>query len=305
MGMPWRRDGILVGSGARTLGLGALVLAAGGALAWWGRRPRGRFEAREQANRLRLAGGAVMAASVLADSSIGHYGGNFFRRLMLVAPPSAAATLAASLAGPAHWTAPRRGVLLAAAAIGLVGNAFHLYNVGKRTGGFGWLNLFYGAPPLAPAALSLAALLSLSADRTGPLRRLADDPRLLLGLVAVGLAGNVGEVAVLHYRGAFHNRYMVLPLAIPAAAAGACAVAAARPAAERARLAAGLLAAGGLTGAAGIAFHAFGIHRNMGGWGNASQMVLQGPPLGAPPSFIALALAGLGALAEMGDWLHD
>ena len=46
----------------------------------------------------------------------------------------------------------------------------------------------------------------------------------------------------------------------------------------------------------GTAFHAYGIHRNMGGWRNWSQMILQGPPLPAPPGFIGVALAGLGAL---------
>jgi hypothetical protein len=34
----------------------------------------------------------------------------------------------------------------------------------------------------------------------------------------------------------------------------------------------------------------------MGGWRNWSQMVLQGPPLPAPPAFLALAIIGLGLL---------
>jgi hypothetical protein len=50
-------------------------------------------------------------------------------------------------------------------------------------------------------------------------------------------------------------------------------------------------------GVVGVAFHAFGVHRNMGGWKNWRQNVLNGPPLPAPPSFIGLALAGLAALA--------
>ena len=50
-------------------------------------------------------------------------------------------------------------------------------------------------------------------------------------------------------------------------------------------------------GALGMAFHARGIARQMGGWRNWSQNVLAGPPLPAPPSFSALALAGRAALA--------
>ena len=51
------------------------------------------------------------------------------------------------------------------------------------------------------------------------------------------------------------------------------------------------------SGLLGSAFHAYGIQRNMGGWRNWSQNVLNGPPLPAPPGFTALALAGLAALA--------
>jgi hypothetical protein len=45
-----------------------------------------------------------------------------------------------------------------------------------------------------------------------------------------------------------------------------------------------------------VAFHARGVARYHGGWRNWSQNVLSGPPLPAPPSFTALATAGLAAL---------
>ena len=54
-------------------------------------------------------------------------------------------------------------------------------------------------------------------------------------------------------------------------------------------------------GFAGVGFHAYGVSRNMGGWRNWSQNVLNGPPLPAPPSFAGLALAGLAALGLMKD----
>jgi hypothetical protein len=50
-------------------------------------------------------------------------------------------------------------------------------------------------------------------------------------------------------------------------------------------------------GLLGSAFHAYGISRNMGGWRNWSQNILNGPPLPAPPAFTALAIAGLAALS--------
>jgi hypothetical protein len=52
-------------------------------------------------------------------------------------------------------------------------------------------------------------------------------------------------------------------------------------------------------GFAGVGLHAYGISRNMGGWRNWTQNILNGPPLPAPPSFAGLALAGLAALELM------
>ncbi len=48
---------------------------------------------------------------------------------------------------------------------GVVGTGFHLYNVGKRPGGFCWQNLFYAAPLGAPAAISLSGLVGFLAER--------------------------------------------------------------------------------------------------------------------------------------------
>ena len=66
-------------------------------------------------------------------------------------------TLAASLHGLLNNRplphAARDAVYGLAAATGMAGNGFHLWNIGKRPGGFSWLNLFYGAPLGAPVAL--------------------------------------------------------------------------------------------------------------------------------------------------------
>jgi len=120
---------------------------------------------------------------------------------------------------------------------------------------------------------------------------------VLAGLCAVGLAGTVAETALLHFRGAFHNPAMWLPLAVPPVAA----VALARDAVTGRPLqgTAVLLAATAALGMIGVGFHAYGVQRNMGGWRNWRQNILAGPPLPAPPAFTGLAIAGLGALLLM------
>ena len=91
---------------------------------------------------------------------------------------------------------------------------------------------------------------------------------------------------------------MFLPVTMPPIAA-ACSAAAAlsQPHARRSRDSTRWwLRLTALLGFAGVGFHAYGVSRNMGGWRNWSQNVLNGPPLPAPPSFTGLALAGLAAL---------
>ena len=207
-------------------------------------------------------------------------------------------TLAASVrdaAGGGALPLPRAVVNGLALATGIVGTGFHLYNITKRPGGFGWLNLFYAAPLGAPAALSLAGLLGTAADR---LRRGA-------GAALRPAAGRpgVGRPARHRRRGraaAFPRRLSQSGDGDPdhrrprrgGAVGASCALGAGRDR-RLARWALRLLAG---IGFAGSAFHAYGIQRNMGGWRNWSQNLLNGPPLPAPPAFTALAIAGLAAL---------
>ncbi len=188
---------------------------------------------------------------------------------------------------------------MAAMLTGAAGLGFHLWNVVKRLGGFNWSNVFYGAPLGAPAALLLGGLLGetsaaleLSGGQPGPMSVASGRP---LGLiVAVGLAGTVGEAGVLHFRGAYHNPFMWAPVSLPPLAALSLARDAiegeARPQTRY------LLAATAALGIAGVGFHIYGVHRNMGGWYNWRQNILAGPPIPAPPAFTGLALAGLAAL---------
>ncbi|WP_175922880.1 hypothetical protein [Burkholderia latens] len=249
----------------------------------------------------------LLAGSVLADSGIEHYRGTFHNRAMIAPLVASTLSVLASVHGHADDTPQRHrlrdAVHVAAAAVGLAGSAFHLYNVTKRPGRFSWHNLFYGAPLGAPVALLLSGLLGATGERLRA--RPADAPRIaglpagraLAGLVAAGLVGTLGEVGLLHFRGAFQHRAMFAPLIVPPIAAlSAARIAMSRPCGDR-RFSRWWMRATAVLGCVGVAFHARGVARQMGGWRNWSQNVLSGPPLPAPPSFTALAIAGLAATA--------
>lgn len=269
-------------------------------------RPRlARGSAVPTARRLNRAAG-VIAAAVLADSAVEHYRGSFHNKAMLAPLLTAALSLAVSVHGnadprpAAHRV--RDGVYAAAALTGVVGTGFHLFNIGKKPGGFSFQNLFYSAPVGAPAALILSGLLGFLAERVrdtspGQAPTISGLPagRVLAAVTSLGLLGTAGEAGLLHFRGAYHDPFMFLPVTVPPLAAGllgAATVGAAWPR-PLARLGLRLTAA---LGFAGAGFHVMGVARNMGGWRNWSQNVLNGPPIPAPPSFTGLALAGLAAL---------
>jgi hypothetical protein len=253
-------------------------------------------------------GAAILSLSVLADSAMEHYRGAYHNPAMYLAPTVAASTLANSLhmtLTPAHFGTARTALAGLALATGVGGFGFHLYNIAKREGGFDLLNLFYGAPLGAPIAITLAGLAGLAASRLvleGEERRTARLLGLpagrLLGVgAAAGLVGTVGEAALLHFRGAFHNPFMFLPVTLPPITAIALAMATLRP--GLCRVARPMLRATAVLGIAGTGFHAYGVSRNMGGFYNWSQNLLNGPPLPAPPSFAGVALAGLAAVRLM------
>lgn len=251
---------------------------------------------------------ATLGLSVLADSAVEHYRGSFKNRAMWLALGSSAANILAGAAGmrrpltPRHE--PRSLAYLAALGIGTLGTGFHLYNVGKRVGGYRWENLFYGAPLGAPGALMLSGLVGIAADRAGRSAQRRGRAtilglpagRTLAGLTSFGLLGTVAEAGLLHFRGNFQNPGMYVPVTLPPVAAALLGASAVRKGPPRHRLVRGWLRLTALAGFAGSAFHAYGISRAMGGWRNWRQNVVDGPPLPAPPSFSALALAGLAAL---------
>ena len=258
------------------------------------------------ARRLNRAAG-VLAFSVLADSGLEHYRGSFFNPAMYT--PLAVSSL--TLAMSAHGLADKRPgfhrfrnfTYTTAALAGLAGTGFHLYNVLSRPGRLSWQNLFYGAPLGAPSAILLSGLLGFMAERIRAARpgrpvRFLGFPagRLTAAITSLGLLGTAAEAGVLHYRGAYHDPFMFVPVTIPPTAAAFMGELALGPSKRNRRLSRWWLRLTAAIGLIGAGFHAYGIHRNMGGWRNWRQNVLNGPPLPAPPSFFGLALAGLAAL---------
>ncbi|WP_013590523.1 hypothetical protein [Paraburkholderia phenoliruptrix] len=290
---------------------GAIALACGlaaGALAFFAsRRDRHGTAVQTHIDTARTfnRSSALLALSVLADSAMEHYRGSFDNPAMYAPLIVSSLSLLAGLHGGSDRESARHPlrspIYLGAALTGVAGTGFHLYNITKRPGGWSWPNLFYAAPIGAPMALLLSGALGAVAEKLR--EQPAREPRLFglpagqaLALVtSAGLAGTVGEVALLHFRGAFHNPVMYAPILVPPVASALLlntALAAPQPrwfSRVWLRITTAL-------GFAGVGFHARGIARNQGGWRNWSQNLFNGPPLPAPPSFSALALAGLAAL---------
>ena len=268
----------------------------------------------EAAQRLNRASGLI-ATSTLLDSAIEHYRGSFHNKAMFTPLLVSALTIAVSAHGTgdqrksAH--AVRDGVYAGAALTGLVGTGFHVYNIAQRPGGFSWQNLFYGSPLGAPAAVALSGLLGYYSERLRASN--AAQPRVfgfragraLAALSCLGLLATTAEAGLLHLRGAYHDPFMFVPVSVPPIAAALLAETAVSHPEQPRRLTFWWLRLTALVGFVGAAFHAFGVQRNMGGWRNWRQNVLNGPPIPAPPSFTGLALAGLAVLGLMEDQPDD
>ena len=283
------------------IAVAAATLATAAGVGWLLQRawkPKG--DSTHRAAQALGAGAAILCVSVALDSALEHYRGRFKDPVMFVGPTMAllgigAATYVAFRPERANDRLPRIA-LASVGATGLIGLGFHSYNILKRSGELSALNLFYAAPAGAPGALTLAGIHGMIAGEMlgGSAQVRSELPQYTAGLIAFSLLGTVAEAGLLHFRGAFQNPAMYAPVTIPPLAAFAIGAAALDP--RAATIAKPLLKATAVLGIAGPIFHAYGIHRNMGGWRNWSQMILQGPPLPAPPSFLGIAAAGLGLL---------
>lgn len=267
------------------------------------------------AHRLNHSSG-LLALSVLLDSANEHYRGQFHNKAMLTPLITSTLSLLASAHGVADQSPAahraRHAVFSIAAATGIVGTGFHVNNVMKKPGGLTWQNLFYSGPLGAPTAIGLSGLMGLLAERVRDTPAY-QDPKLagmsagrLVGLAtAAGLLGTTGEAGLLHFRGAYQNPFMYTPVTLPPIAAALIANAALGPSRAPRRFTRNCLRATAVMGIAGVGFHIYGVSRAMGGWRNWRQNMIDGPPIPAPPSFSALALAGLAALGLLRDHPDD
>ncbi|HKG92248.1 MAG TPA: hypothetical protein VKA84_10170 [Gemmatimonadaceae bacterium] len=248
---------------------------------------------------------SALTVLVLAESWIGHYRSGFPLRAQYAPFASGgiliAAALAAVAAPGAAWAhAGLRTSGWLAVATGVVGVGYHhYYGIVEKAGGYRWLlhYLMYGAPQLAPLALSAAGALAVVAAQG-----LAGRPDVLgvglrsalFGTVTVSLAGAIAQSAILHYRGAYNNRLMYAPLTLPALAAAVSAWMTAAPGARVPHaLGQTLYVLTFLTGFLGLGMHLRGFDRQMGGLHLFVFNLLQGPPPFAPATFAALAAVGL------------
>lgn len=247
---------------------------------------------------------AAMTLSLLADAFAGHYRSGFAFRVQYAPFMSGGLLIVSAVTAgiaPNVWWANKalRAAGWLAAASGVIGFGFHhYYGIMRKPGGYKWLlhYLMYGAPPLAPLALTATGALALIAASglAGETTYTGISLRVVLLLfVCVALAGAVLQAGILHYRGAFNNPVMYAPLGAPMLAVFASIWMVVVPSYVASLALAILLWLTFLTGFVGLGMHLRGLERQMGGLYVALFNWLEGPPLFAPALFAGFALVGL------------
>lgn len=245
----------------------------------------------------------LLTPALLLDALAGHYRRAFSHKVQY-APFVSGTLLVVITLAMVLWPdlrAIRTGCALTGwlcvvtGALGFVAHQY--YGTYRKPGGYHQALHYalYGAPPLAPLALSVMGLLAVMAARGlgggtsfgGINLRVA-----LLGLTAVALLGAVLQAGLLHYRGAFNNFAMYLPVTVPVLAILLLFHALLTPRPEPTALGLSLWLTL-LTGFGGLGMHLRGFDRQMGGLYLPLFNVLQGPPVWAPAAFSGFAVVGL------------
>ena len=250
---------------------------------------------------------ALLSLVVVAEAWLGHYRSGFPLRAQyapLASGGLVALTSVTSVFAPsATWThTGLRGAGWIAIVAGIVGVGYHhWYGIVEKAGGYRWLlhYLMYGAPQLAPLALTAAGILALVVDRGFAGEAMlggVELRRVLFAIAALALLGAILQAGILHYRGAFNTPLMYAPLLAPPLAAVSLAwlsITSGPPFTSAARV---LLWITLLTGFVGLGMHLRGMERQMGGLYLWRMNLLQGPPPLAPATFAGFAAVGLVAL---------
>jgi hypothetical protein len=247
---------------------------------------------------------AILTLLTLVEALTGHYRSGFPLRAQQVPFVSGGLLIVAALAAATVPGAPwaRTGLTAAgwlAVLTGVIGVGYHhYYGIAEKAGGYKWLlhYLMYGAPQLAPLALSASGALAVIAasGMAGRPGVIGIELRAgLLATVAIALIGAVAQAGVLHYRGAYNNPLMYAPFAAPLLAAVATAWFAVDPSPRLRSALTPLFVLTFVTGFVGGGMHLRGLDRQMGGLHIWLFNLLQGPPVWAPMMFSAFAVIGL------------
>ncbi|HWS99841.1 MAG TPA: hypothetical protein VN256_06160 [Pyrinomonadaceae bacterium] len=250
---------------------------------------------------------AAMTLLLLADALAGHYRSGFAFRSQYAPFVSGGLliiwALAASIAPDVSWANKVLRVAgWLAVVTGAVGFGFHhYYGIVKKPGGYGWLlhYLMYGAPQLAPLALTATGALALIAAQGLAKQTTFGGINIRAAIfvfLAVTLVGAVLQAGILHYRGAFNNPMMFVPLTAPLVAIIISIWMAFTPGRGASVALAVLLWLTFLTGFVGLGMHLRGLGRQMGGLYVIVFNWLEGPPAFAPALFAGLSAVGLVAI---------
>jgi hypothetical protein len=247
---------------------------------------------------------ASLTLLLLADAFAGHYRSGFVFRAQyapFISGGLLIVTAVSAVLNPeAAWTnLALRVAGWLAIVFGLMGFGFHhYYGIAKQPGGYKWLlhHLMYGAPQLAPLALTITGMLAVLAANG-----LADEISIagvslrtaLLTLVAIAFAGATLQAGILHYRGAFNNPLMYAPLTVPVLAVVMSIWVIIGPNNIVLLVFTILLWLTFLIGFVGLGMHLRGFGRQMGGLYVTIFNWLEGPPAFAPALFTGFAGVGL------------
>jgi hypothetical protein len=253
---------------------------------------------------------ALLTLVIIAEAWLGHYRSGFPLRAQY-APLLSGGLMA--VVGVAVVILPDNARLHTALRIagwiavvtGMIGVGYHHgYGIVGKAGGYRWLlhYLMYGAPQLAPLALSATGALVVVASHglaRGATPTDAGSARLLLGIAAMALVGALAQTGILHYRGAFNTPLMYAPFTLPPLAALGSGWLAIDPSSGITGFVRVCLWGTILVAIVGLGMHLRGIDRQMGGVHLLHSNVVQGPPPLAPAvyaGFAVIALLGLGGL---------